>query len=230
VEPPACCRPPSSGWARWPRPSAGSSPCSWPPSDLLRAGADECLTDKQRGYLTRVQDSAARMKALIDDLLAFASADSSSLRFADIDLNHLVENVLAERLGQDTTTVTPRIDCAKLPVVKGDPSQLRQVLDNLIGNAIKYTPEGADPEISIAARDGDGECRIEVADHGIGIPEKQLGEVFNGFTRAEGSERYPGTGLGLAIVQRIVERHGGTVGVEPNTGGGSRFWFTLPTT
>jgi signal transduction histidine kinase len=76
-----------------------------------------------------------------------------------------------------------------------------------------------------AARGG---WRIEVADHGIGIPEDQRETVFTAFTRAGGSERYPGTGLGLAIVHRIVERHGGRTGVDPNPGGGSRFWFTLP--
>jgi signal transduction histidine kinase len=198
-------------------------------AELLGMAGADCLTDKARGYLERLQGSAGRMRELIDDLLAFATADNTTLRFAEIDLNTLVDSVLAERLGRGTAT-PPRIDRASLPTVAGDPSLIRQVLDNLIGNAIKYTPADLAAEISIGAVDaGGGLCRIEIADRGIGIPEKQREEIFNAFTRADGSERYPGTGLGLAIVQRVVERHGGAVGVRENEGGGSRFWFTLPT-
>ncbi|MEV4349619.1 HAMP domain-containing sensor histidine kinase [Actinoplanes sp. NPDC049596] len=196
----------------------------------LMAGFDEGgMSDRQRGYLTRVQKSATRMRDLIDDLLAYAMADNTTLRIVDVNLTELVDSIIAERLGGGAPAGT-RIDCGPLPTVCGDPSQIRQVLDNLIGNAIKYTPPDRTAEITISASPAaDGLSRIDVADRGIGIPESQRTEVFNAFTRAEGSESYPGTGLGLAIVQRIIERHHGTVGVEPNPGGGTRFWFTLPT-
>jgi signal transduction histidine kinase len=115
-----------------------------------------------------------------------------------------------------------------LPVVPGDATLLRQVLDNLIGNAIKYTAEGHQPYVRISSRPEGDTVRIDVADRGIGIPEDQRDSVFTAFSRADGSEGYPGTGLGLAIVHRIVERHGGRTGVTDNPGGGTRIWFTLP--
>ncbi|XVV11895.1 sensor histidine kinase [Actinoplanes sp. CA-131856] len=197
-------------------------------ADLMADLDDGAMPDKQRRYLTRIQAGAGRMRDLIDDLLAYAMADSTTLRLTEVDLNELVDSIVAERLG--SAPPGTKIDCAPLPTVCGDPSQLRQVLDNLIGNAIKYTPADRTAEITVAATtQPGGVCRVEVADRGIGIPESQRAEVFNAFTRAEGSEGYPGTGLGLAIVQRIIERHQGTVGVEENPGGGTRFWFALPT-
>ncbi|GIE94533.1 ATP-binding protein [Paractinoplanes rishiriensis] len=198
----------------------------------LIAAADEGgLSEKQRANLARVQNSAARMQALIDDLLAYATADNTTLRITRIDLDEMVDSILAERLGAASAAAATRVDRGTLPAVQGDPTQVRQVLDNLIGNAIKYTPPERAAEIRISAAPAAdvGMSRIEVADRGIGVPEAQRAEVFNAFTRAEGSEKFPGTGLGLAIVQRIVERHGGSVGVEANPGGGTVFWFTLAT-
>ncbi|MFF5079906.1 ATP-binding protein [Actinoplanes sp. NPDC000266] len=198
-------------------------------ADLMADMDDGATPEKQRRYLTRVQASAGRMRDLIDDLLAYAMADNTTLRIAEVNLNELVDSIVTERLGTSAPAGT-KIDFLPLPTVCGDPTQLRQVLDNLIGNAIKYTPPDRTAEITVGATEmDDAMCRIEVADRGIGIPESQRSEVFNAFTRAEGSQGYPGTGLGLAIVQRIVERHHGTVGVEENPGGGTRFWFTVPT-
>ncbi|MEV6343232.1 ATP-binding protein [Actinoplanes sp. NPDC051851] len=192
-------------------------------AELIHVADQGALSEKQRGYLTRVRGSAALMQRLIDDLLAYATADNATLRLTEIDLDEVVTGILAEREGAAATA-----ERSALPTVVGDPTLIRQVLDNLIGNAIKYTPPERSAEIRIGAADTGAGYRIEVADRGIGIPEKQRAEVFNAFTRAEGSERYPGTGLGLAIVQRIVDRHGGEVGVGANPGGGSLFWFTLP--
>ncbi|WP_203815400.1 sensor histidine kinase [Paractinoplanes ferrugineus] len=198
-------------------------------SDLLAEDDGENLTERQINYLSRVRGSATRMRGLIDDLLAYAMAESNSLRTMEIKLGEVVDSVLAERLGSAPIEPAPRVDHGELPMVLGDPTLVRQILDNLIGNALKYTPAGRAAEITVSATVVDGAARIEVADHGIGIPDEQRATVFDAFTRAGGSERYPGTGLGLAIVQRIVTRHGGTVGVDANDGGGSRFWFTLPT-
>ena len=116
-----------------------------------------------------------------------------------------------------------------LPVVAGDPTLLRQVFDNLVGNALKYTRPGHQAQVEItAARAEDDGWRLEIRDRGIGIPAAQRAVVFDAFVRADGSQPYPGTGLGLAIVARIIERHGGRIGVHDNPGGGSVFWFTLP--
>lgn len=193
-------------------------------AELLSLTAADNLTAQQQHNLTRVCDSAARMQHLIDDLLGYATADNATLRLTDIDLDTLVDDILTER------SATRLVLRSRLPTVTGDPTLIRQVLDNLIGNAIKYTPPGQIPELTITAppAPAGGLCRIEVADRGIGVPDTQRSEIFNAFTRAEGSETYPGTGLGLAIVHRIVQRHGGTVGADPNPGGGTRFWLTLP--
>jgi signal transduction histidine kinase len=198
-------------------------------ADFLREEAAPHLEPVHRDFLERLYGGAQRMQSLIDDLLDYATADNRVLNTAAVDLHQLADDVLRERTPV-TGEAEPITFIGTLPVVDGDPTLLRQVLDNLIGNALKYTPYGTSPYVRIAGRLApDGRSwLIEVADHGIGIPEEQRETVFTAFTRAGGSEGYPGTGLGLAIVHRIVERHGGTVGVDPNPGGGSVFWFTLP--
>ncbi|GGK81236.1 hypothetical protein GCM10012284_13970 [Mangrovihabitans endophyticus] len=194
-------------------------------AELLREEAAEQWAQTHRGFLDRLRAAAARMQELIDDLLTYATADSSTLRTADVDLGDLMAGIRADQMAADDP---PHIEVAELPVVTGDPTLLRQVLENLIGNAVKYSPPGRRAEVRVrATAERPGWHRIEVADRGIGIPEDQRVEVFDAFTRARGSEGYPGTGLGLAIVQRVVDRHGGVAGVEPNPGGGSLFWFTL---
>jgi light-regulated signal transduction histidine kinase (bacteriophytochrome) len=157
-------------------------------AELLGILAADCPTDKHREHLDRVQRGAARMKDLLDDRLAYATADNTTLRIVEIELNNLVDSVLAERLS-DGATVVAKVDCAVLPTVAGDPTLVRQVLDNLIGNAIRYTPAGHPAELSISATGAEPPlCRIEAFDHGTGIPANQRNEIFNPFTRAEGSE------------------------------------------
>ncbi|TQS39790.1 sensor histidine kinase, partial [Cryptosporangium phraense] len=113
--------------------------------------------------------------------------------------------------------------------VHADPVLARQLLDNLIGNAIKYTAADALPHVSIrTTRAGDGMVEVEVTDNGIGIPAGQHEAIFANFHRAHPGAQYTGTGLGLAICRRIVERHGGAITAADNPSGGSRFTFTLP--
>ena len=109
-----------------------------------------------------------------------------------------------------------------------DPAMLRHVLDNLIGNALKYVQAGRAARIDVTAvPDTGGWIRVEVADRGIGIPDVDKADIFESFHRSETAAGYAGTGLGLAICRRIVERHGGAIGVTDNPGGGTRFHFTL---
>jgi signal transduction histidine kinase len=172
------------------------------------------------------------MRTLIDDLLAYTSARDATLQRSSFPLGDVVHEVVAARLEASRTgEYFPDVYVGRLPCVEGDPVLIRQVLDNLIGNALKYTAPGRPPRVDVTARPEPGEgswIRVEVADRGIGIPPGQHGRVFARFHRAHGGESYPGTGLGLAICQRIVERHGGTIGASDNPGGGTRFWFTLP--
>jgi light-regulated signal transduction histidine kinase (bacteriophytochrome) len=114
-----------------------------------------------------------------------------------------------------------------LPKVLADRQQMIQLYQNLIGNAIKFRGK-APPLVELGAEPGDGEWRLFVRDHGIGIPPGHRDNVFVIFRRLHSREEYPGSGIGLAICKRIVERHGGQVWVDSTPGGGSTFWFTLP--
>jgi signal transduction histidine kinase len=169
---------------------------------------------------------------MLDDLLDYATADNRPLTTEAVDLSGMVTDIITERTLTWTGEQRPVIIAGPLPTVAGDPTLLRQVFDNLIGNAIKYTHHGRTPHVEITAEQNPLEdvWRIEVSDHGIGIPAEQRGTVFTAFTRASGSEGYPGTGLGLAIVHRIIERHHGHIGVTGNDHGGSLFWIVLPAT
>lgn len=180
--------------------------------------------------LNKITTAAQRMRRLIDDLLSFATARDRTLGLKPVDLQALVAEVITERTshqafgGDDEPAV---IDVGPLPTVRADPVMGRQLLDNLIGNALKYVRPGEAAALQISAhREAGPWVRIEIADRGVGIPADQHEKVFESFHRAHSG--YTGTGLGLAICRRIVERHGGTIAVSDNPGGGSRFQFTLP--
>jgi signal transduction histidine kinase len=124
----------------------------------------------------------------------------------------------------------PRFSVGALDPVYADAVGLRQLLDNLVGNAIKYTAPGVIPRVTVSSTRRGGMVEISVADNGIGIPAGQHEAIFNNFHRAHRNAGYSGNGLGLAICQRIVARHGGVITAQDNPGGGSRFTFTLPAT
>ncbi|SDT59747.1 sensor histidine kinase [Actinoplanes derwentensis] len=186
--------------------------------------------DQARDGLVRVSRSATRMRELIDDLLGYATAREAIVAPAVMDLAATLAEVTVARLDAAIAggLPPPRFQVADLPPVRADPMLVRQLLDNLIGNAIKYTAPGVTPMLTVTAT-GDGPMvRVCVADNGIGIPAGQHDQIFGRFHRAHPSLGYAGTGLGLGICKRIVERHGGTIVAGDNPGGGSRFVFTLP--
>jgi signal transduction histidine kinase len=190
---------------------------------MLREDYGE-LGEDFRHDLAAIERGLHRLDRLTRELLDYARTDRE-LEPHPVPLDDLVGSIV-----EDHRTATTRISVSgALPAVVADVTLLRHVLDNLIGNAVKYTPAGAIPEIEIRARtSADGTTRIEVADRGIGIPDTDQPKLFGAFHRCANSTGYPGTGLGLNICRRIIERHGGRIGVESNPGGGSRFWFTLP--
>jgi signal transduction histidine kinase len=194
---------------------------------MLREDYSELGAGFQRD-LTAIERGLHRMTRLTQELLDYARTDRD-LDPNPVPLHDLVNDIVTDHL---TTSSTAQITVTGvLPTVTADATLLHHVLDNLIGNAIKYTPADATPEVDISADTlTDGSTRITVTDHGIGIPDTEQPNIFNAFHRCANSTGYPGTGLGLNICQRIIERHNGHIGVEPNPGGGSRFWFTLPTT
>jgi signal transduction histidine kinase len=183
--------------------------------------------------LERVLATTRRMGQLIDDLLSYASARDATLEAVDVDLKTVVDDVITDRLAAAALTPdvpAPQAKIGSLATVHADPAMIRQLLDNLVGNALKYTPPGQSADLEILATPAaPGWIRVEIADRGIGIPAGQHHAVFEDFHRAHPRADYAGTGLGLAICARIIGRHGGHIGVQDNPGGGARFWFTLPT-
>jgi signal transduction histidine kinase len=188
------------------------------------------LTPEQRdAFLALIADETNRLAVLVGDVLDTSriEAGTFSYNFADVDLARLVEDAVATaRAGQDGVRV--RITAAnRVPRVRGDRERLRQVLTNLIDNAIKYSSAGDEVEVSVQTENGS--VRITVSDRGPGIPYDQQRLIFEKFGRAEvlgGSK--PGTGLGLFIARSFAEAHGGTVEVDSRPGEGARFTLSLP--
>ncbi|GAA2698248.1 hypothetical protein GCM10010428_80910 [Actinosynnema pretiosum subsp. pretiosum] len=181
--------------------------------------------------IERVARANTRMSTLITDLLAYTTARDAAVNPVAIDLGALVAEVAAARADAATATgaTPPSFHISELLPVRADPVLLRQLIDNLLGNAIKYTAEGVPPRITIDSHaDRAGAVHVDVVDNGIGIPPGQHGAIFDNFHRAHRASGRLGTGLGLAICKRIVERHGGEITAQDNPGGGSRFSFTLP--
>lgn len=177
-------------------------------------------------WLEQVQRSGQRMSELIQDLLAYSRVDSSGAAFRPTDIRVLFDDVVAElatTIRESGATVT----CGELPVVTGDRTQLAQVLQNLIGNALKYHG-GRPPEIHVSAERQAGGWLFSVRDRGIGIAPRHRERIFDVFQRLHSQQEYPGTGIGLAICRRVVHRHGGRIWVEAADGEGSVFRFTLP--
>ncbi|MFP4223225.1 MAG: PAS domain S-box protein [Phycisphaeraceae bacterium] len=197
--------------------------------DMLARHLGENLDETGHDYLERMRNAAARMRVLINDLLTFSRVTTRGKAFQPVDLNQIARNVLSDlevTIGDAEGTV----HAEHLPVVQADPTQMRQLLQNLISNAIKFRKPDVPPVVTIRGETlNHGEsCRIEVEDNGIGFDEKYLGRVFEPFQRLHGRSEYPGTGMGLAVCRKIVERHGGELTAHSQPGEGATFIFTLP--
>lgn len=177
-------------------------------------------------FMSVLNESVGRMQVMIRDLLAYSRAGSAET-FEPIDLNDVAAEVLAN-LAERIATTGADIALGELPVVVGDPSQLRQVLQNLISNSLKFVEADVAPRVRVDTERSDDLWRISVRDNGIGIEPRFRARVFIPFQRLHTQDTYPGTGVGLAIAKRIVEHHGGTMWMEALPEGGSQFSFTLP--
>ncbi|WP_240670380.1 diguanylate cyclase domain-containing protein [Actinoplanes solisilvae] len=186
--------------------------------------------DEARDALTRIGRAARRMRGMIDDLLAYTTARDATLAPTVVELGEVVNDIAIARMdqAQSAGTPVPAFDIGELPTVYADPVLVRQLLENLISNAIKYTGAGITPRLRIRAEAADHVVTVTIDDNGIGIPEGQHTSIFTNFHRAHRGAGYSGTGLGLGICKRIVERHGGTIAASPGVEGGSRFTLTLP--
>jgi len=193
------------------------------------------LTDRQRRFAETVRRSGETLLAIISDILDFSKIEAGKLDLetVDFDLRDLLEDlvmVLSERASNKGLELVCALPPEMHSAYRGDPARLRQILTNLVANAIKFTEHG---EVVVQAEtvremEGEAEVRFEVRDTGIGIAQENQGRIFNSFTQADSSttRRYGGTGLGLAISKNLVEMMGGTIGLESEVGKGSTFWFT----
>jgi PAS domain S-box-containing protein len=174
----------------------------------------------------RIDQTARRMNTLIDTLYQYIMAESQTV-FEPVETHQIMRDTLSnlEYLIQKRGA---RVTHSSLPVVTGNVAQLGQLLQNLIGNAIKYC-EAEIPSVHVSAHQHEAMTWLfSVSDNGIGIPEEFSQQVFQPFKRLHGVEKYEGTGLGLATCRKIVERHGGTIWCESKEGLGTKFFFTLP--
>lgn len=201
--------------------------------DRLRSKYTIVLDEGGRDYLTRMQNAAARMQSLISDLLNLSRISTRGQPFELVELQAIVTDVLRDletTIEQQGGTVV----VSTLPTLAADPVQMRQLFQNLIGNALKFHEPGTAPFVKITSRLEHGESAaypiyaIAVADHGIGFEEKYIDRIFQPFQRLHGAQRYEGTGMGLAICRRIVERHGGAINATSQPGLGATFTISLP--
>ena len=187
------------------------------------------IDDQGRDYLSRMGGAAARMQRLIDALLTLSRITTKQNPIEPIDLPELVQEVIGD-LEFRIQSTNGRVDVGPLPRIEGDPVQIRQVFQNLIGNALKFhrTDEAPVVRVSATVRDA-ATVEIRIEDNGIGFENRDAERVFLPFQRLHGRMQYEGTGIGLTICHKIVERHGGTIRAEGKPGIGSCFVVTLPT-
>ena len=208
--------------------------------DRLQTKCAEALSEQGRDYLERMQSAARRMHTLINDLLLFSRVTTHVDPFVPVDLDtvaHEVVNDLEVRLEQ----TAGRVEIGRLPTIEADPTQMRQLFQNLIGNALKFCRVEEPPLVQICGEVRPGQpgsavanvsdtayCHLTVADNGIGFDEKYLDRIFQVFQRLHGRSIYEGTGIGLAVCRKIVERHRGSITAQSIPGQGATFLVLLP--
>jgi two-component system sensor kinase FixL len=205
--------------------------------DRILKKENENLSEQGQEYLQRMLNASSRMQTLINDLLSFSRVTTKARPFQQVDLNVIVAEVLSdlEILIEQKEAI---INHSDLPTIEGDHTQIRQLLQNLIHNAIKFSREGVKPQIDIRTRTinnnkhltsppGDELVELSIADNGIGFDTKYLDRIFHIFQRLSG-HKYEGSGIGLAICKKIANRHGGSISATSEVGRGSTFTICLP--
>lgn len=207
-------------------------------SDRLQSKYADKLDEQGLDYLNRMQQSANRMKTLIEDLLTFSRVATKGQDFIRTDLNQIARGVVSDmEIAIRETGATINFD--DLPTIDADPLQMRQLFQNLISNALKYRRDDVPPDINVEytrVKDefshADGSpvemCQITVSDNGIGFEEEYAERIFGIFQRLHGRNEYKGSGIGLSICRKISDRHGGRIVAESRINEGSKFSVTLP--
>jgi len=212
-------------------------------SNLVLDDYGDAVDETGRDYLDRMQDAAERMSQLINDLLVYSRITTQAQPFESVDLETVAQNVRSD-LDLRIAELDGTVDVGDLPIVEADPTQIRQLLQNLIGNGLKFHRSDVPPRVRVTAtvepapqelqQNGRLDasctdvCRLTIADNGIGFEENHADRIFSPFKRLHGREEYEGTGMGLAICRRIVERHGGDITADSTPGEGTTFTVLLP--
>jgi PAS domain S-box-containing protein len=195
-------------------------------TQLLARRYNDRLDGDAREFMNYVVDGAARMKQLIEDLLAYSRVGTRGKEFKPVPLEAPLKRAVTNlRAAIEESDAAVTWDA--LPSVDGDEVQLAQLFQNLIGNALKFRGQ-ATPRIHVSALEENGEWRVSIADNGIGIEPQYFERIFMLFQRLHTLGEYPGTGIGLAICKKVAERHGGRIWVESQLNAGITFHFTLP--
>jgi signal transduction histidine kinase len=206
--------------------------------DRLKTKCSKDLSDRGVEYIDRMQNAAGRMRTLIQDLLEFSRVASKSQPFGTVNLKEVVTGVLSDletRIDETQST----IHVGELPILDADPLQMRQLFQNLIGNAIKFRQIEEPLKVEIKSKslkiiENNGQPKsmdvyqITIADNGIGFEQKYTDRIFRVFQRLHSRSDYDGTGIGLAVCTKIAERHGGSITAESILGQGATFIVTLP--
>ncbi len=196
--------------------------------DLLMGQCYESLSEKGRDYLDRMQNATIRMSQLIEDILKFSRITTEEENLESSDLNEVVKDVLFD-LELSITESKGSVELGVLPVLNADKTQMHQLFQNLIANALKFHKKDESPLVRIKGRNlGNSSVEITVEDNGIGFDEKYLEKIFKPFERLHGRSEYKGSGIGLAICQKIVQRHKGQITARSAPGQGAVFIITLP--
>lgn len=199
--------------------------------DRLKAAAGDSLPEVAADSLERMQSAARRMRQLIDDLLHYARVTTLARPFESVELGAVVAEVLGD-LEHRVESSGGRVEVEPLPALDMDRVQMRQLVQNLLANALKFARPGVPPVVRVSAvltpERSPSRCELRVADNGIGFDEKYLTRLFAPFQRLHGRSEYEGTGMGLAICRKIAERHGGTITARSAPDEGTTFIVSLP--
>ncbi len=196
-------------------------------SQLLARRYKGKLDNEADEFITFIVEGAMRMQTLINDLLAFSRIGTRGEPFAPLDCEGILQ-AAKENLDAAIAESRAVVTHDRLPTLSADPTQLTQLFQNLLANAIRFRRPEEPPRIHVSAARQDGAWRVSVRDNGIGIDPQYFDRIFIIFQRLHGRDEYPGTGIGLALCKKIVERHGGSISVESEPGKGSTFHFTIP--
>jgi two-component system sensor kinase FixL len=207
--------------------------------DRLKAKCGDALNEAGLDYLERMQKAAGRMQVLIEDLMTFSRVTTQAQPFVPVDLQLVAEEVLSD-LEMRIETSNGRVEISQLATIDADPTQMRQLLQNLISNALKFNRPGIPPVVKVGGQfleNNSGNAneksngaiyRLTVEDNGIGFESKYVDRIFKVFQRLHGRTEYEGTGIGLAVCRKITERHGGDITVKSVPGEGTIFIADLP--